>query len=263
MAFTNGKGNTYFKIPQFFHQINFVAKHFFEIIFENEDFVAVNKPSGLLSIPDSQGRESSLKDLLREKYGSIFTVHRLDRETSGIIVFAKNETTHKFLSRAFEERKVEKVYYGIVTGTLPEKKSSIAIPITEHPVTRNIMITVKKGKPSLTDYEVLEEFRLYSLVQFQIHTGRTHQIRVHMQYIGHPVACDPLYGNPDPVFISSFKKKFKLAKSDEEERPILARLALHSHSLNFYDTNGNEYSIIAPMPKDMKALLQQLKKWNR
>jgi 23S rRNA pseudouridine1911/1915/1917 synthase len=240
-----------------------VGKHFFEIIFENDDFVAVNKSAGLLSIPDSQGKELSLKDLLREKYGSIFTVHRLDRETSGVIIFAKNEIAHKFLSQIFEERKIKKIYLGIVSGMLTEKKGSIDIPIIEHPSKRNIMITAKKGKPSLTDYEVLEELELYSLVQFQIHTGRTHQIRVHMQYLGHPVVCDDLYGNGERVFISSFKKKFKLSKSAEEEKPILSRLALHSSLMSFKDTNGNDHTFEAPLPKDMKALLQQLKKWKR
>ncbi|HLY71971.1 MAG TPA: RNA pseudouridine synthase, partial [Puia sp.] len=121
----------------------------------------------------------------------------------------------------------------------------------------------KKGKPSITDYEVLEEFGSYSLVQFHIHTGRTHQIRVHMQHLGHPVVCDELYGNGEPVLVSSFKKKFKLSKFAEEEKPILSRLALHAWSLEIPDANGNEYTIEAPMPKDMKAFLQQLRKWNK
>jgi len=85
-----------------------------DILFENEDFIALNKPAGLLSIPDREGKDPSLKSWLKEKYGSIFTVHRLDRDTSGVIVFAKNETTHKYLSKIFEERAVEKIYQGII-----------------------------------------------------------------------------------------------------------------------------------------------------
>ncbi len=238
-----------------------MAKQFYEIIFENEDFVAVNKASGLLSIPASDGSEPSLKELLKKKYNSIFTVHRLDRETSGVIVFAKNEKTHKFLSQEFESRNVQKTYLGMVKGILTEKKGSIDAPIAEHPTKRNIMIAGKKGKPSLTIYEVVEEFGSYSLVKFQILTGRTHQIRVHMQYIGHPIVCDELYGDGEPVFISSFKKKFKLSKTDEAEKPLLSRLALHSNMLSFKEANGNVHTIEAPLPKDMKALLQQLKKW--
>jgi 23S rRNA pseudouridine1911/1915/1917 synthase len=239
-----------------------VLKHL-DIIFENDDFIAVNKAPGLLSIPGSDGKDPSVKDLLKEKYDSIFTVHRLDRETSGVIVFAKNETAHKNLSEEFENREVIKKYSGIVHGILSKKKGHVDVPVVKHASKRNIMIVHAKGKPSLTDYEVIEEFGTYSLVQFQIHTGRTHQIRVHMQYIGHPIVCDELYGNGHPVFISSFKKKFKLSKSEDGEKPILSRLALHSSLLNFRDGNANEYTIEAPMPKDMKALLQQLRKWSK
>src|ERR671939_676941 len=92
------------------------------IVFENDDFIVLNKPSGLLSIPDREGKDVSLKKLLQEKYGQIFTVHRLDRETSGIIVFAKNETTHKHLSQQFEERQTKKIYVGLVIGTPINKK---------------------------------------------------------------------------------------------------------------------------------------------
>jgi 23S rRNA pseudouridine1911/1915/1917 synthase len=240
-----------------------VQKNSPEIIFENEDFIVINKPAGLLSIPDREAKEISLKNILKEKYGQIFTVHRLDRETSGLIMFAKNEATHKYLSLLFEERAVEKIYTGIVTGTLPEKKGSINEPIAENSHKQGVMLIHKRGKQSLTDYEVLEEFGSYSFVQFQIHSGRTHQIRVHVQHIGHPIACDAVYGNGEPVLISSFKKKFKLSKSEETERPILSRLALHSSQLHFKDAKGNTYHFEAPLPKDMSALLQQLRKWKR
>jgi 23S rRNA pseudouridine1911/1915/1917 synthase len=232
-----------------------------QIIFENEDFVALNKPAGLLSIPDREGKDVSLKIQLKEKYGDIFTVHRLDRGTSGIIVFAKNEGTHKYLSRIFEERDVEKIYAGIVRGNLAEPKGSIAIPMMEHPAKNGMMVTNKKGKPSLTDYEVLEDLGLYSLIQFRIHTGRTHQIRVHMQHLGHPIVCDELYGDGRPILLSSFKKNFKLSRSEEEERPILQRLGLHAQLLHFRDEKGEYHTFEAPMAKDMKALLQQLRKW--
>ena len=231
------------------------------IIFENEDFVAVNKAAGMLSIPDREGKEPSLKGWLKEKYGSIFTVHRLDRDTSGLIVFAKNEVSHKFLSMAFEERSVEKIYAGIVQGTLAQQQGSIDAPLMESPARKGFMIVNKKGKASLTDYEVQESLGLYSLVQFRLHTGRTHQIRVHMQSLGHPLVCDELYGDARPVLISSFKKKFKLSRSEEEERPILQRLALHSQLLYFKDEKGVFHTLEAPLPKDMRAMLQQLRKW--
>ncbi|HWK02121.1 MAG TPA: RluA family pseudouridine synthase [Puia sp.] len=231
-----------------------------EIIFENEEFIAINKPAGMLSIPDREGKDPSLKSWLKAKYGSIFTVHRLDRETSGVIVFAKTEAMHKYLSKVFEERTVEKIYAGIVQGTLPEKKGSIDAGLMEHPVKPGVMVVNKKGKASLTDYEVQEELGLYSLVRFQIHTGRTHQIRVHMQHLGHPIVCDDVYGDGRPILISSFKRSFKLSKHDEAERPILARLGLHSQLLHFKDEQGQYHTLEAPLPKDMRALLQQLRK---
>jgi len=230
-----------------------------EIIFENEHFIVINKPPGLLSIPDREGKEISLKELLQQKYGEIFTVHRLDRETSGIIVFAKDPETHKFLSQAFEERTVEKYYVGIVTGTLPEKQKTIEAPISENTVKRGVMIIHKRGKPAITDYEVLEEFGKFSFLQFQIHTGRTHQIRVHMQYLGHPLVCDEVYVDGIPVKVSSFKRNYNLSKNEEEERPILARTGLHAQRLCFTDMQGNKHDLQAEMPKDMRALLQQLR----
>ncbi len=230
-----------------------------EIIFENDAFVAVNKPSGLLSIPDRAGQEISLKDILKQKYGEIYTVHRLDKDTSGLILFAKTEEAHKALSQLFEGRDMEKYYVGLVYGNMFTPSGSIDAPIAQHPGKENRMMTHAKGKPSLTDYEVLEGFRLFSWVRFRIHTGRTHQIRVHMHHIGHPIVCDAVYGEGKPVFLSALKRNFKLSKSAEEERPILSRLALHSEKLVF-SLNEETYQLEAPLPKDLKAVLQQLRK---
>lgn len=232
----------------------------FDIIYENHSFIAINKPSGLLSIPDRFGKDPSLKTLLQEQLGKIYTVHRLDKDTSGLIIFAKDEITHKDLSQKFEGREVEKLYVGLVNGTMMKKEGTIDVPIMEHPGKTTLMITHKKGKPSLTDYKVLEEFGLYSCVQFQIHTGRTHQIRVHAKYLGNSIVCDELYGDVQPVLLSSIKRKFKLSKNELEERPILNRLALHSSQLKFIDTEGNNIDLEAPLAKDLKALLQQLRK---
>ena len=230
------------------------------IIFENDDVVALNKPSGLLSIPDREGKEISLKTLLQEKYPQVFTVHRLDKDTSGLIVFAKNEETHKHLSKQFEERQTEKIYLGLVIGSLINQKGTINKPIAENTVKRGVMIIHQRGKESITDYEVREDFGIYSWLQFRIHTGRTHQIRVHMKDVGHPIACDELYGDGKPILLSSFKSKFKLSKKEEEERPMLNRLALHAYKLTFSDVNGNVFEVEAPIPKDLRATLQQLEK---
>jgi 23S rRNA pseudouridine1911/1915/1917 synthase len=230
------------------------------IIFENDDLVALNKPAGLLSIPDREGKDISLKKILQEKYGQIYTVHRLDKDTSGLILFAKNEDTHRHLSRQFEERQTEKIYLGLVIGSVPNQSGSIDASIAEHPVKKGLMVINRKGKDALTDYEVINDFGIYTWMQFRIHTGRTHQIRVHMKDLGHPIACDELYGDGNPVLLSSFKSKFKLSKDEESERPILGRLGLHAYRLKFTDPSGNTIALEAPVPKDMKATLQQLEK---
>ena len=233
-----------------------------DILLDNEWFIVLNKPSGMLSIPDRMQSEVSLKDILIEKFGSIYTVHRLDKDTSGIIVFAKDAETHKTLSLLFEGREVKKHYVGLVNGTLYNNEGSVIEPIMEHPAKNGTMVVHAKGKPSHTDYEVLESFGIYSWVKFQIHTGRTHQIRVHSKHIGNSIACDSLYGDGKPVLISAIKKKYNLAKSEEEERPILSRLGLHSYKLQF-EFNGLEYELEADPPKDLRALLQQLRKWKK
>ena len=109
---------------------------------------------------------------------------------------------------------------------------------------------------------MLENFRLFSWVKFRLHTGRTHQIRVHMQHIGHSIVCDELYGSDEPVYLSSLKRNYHLSKKEESERPILSRLALHSLQLKF-DLNGGHYEFESEIPKDLKAMLQQLRKLNR
>jgi 23S rRNA pseudouridine1911/1915/1917 synthase len=237
-----------------------MIKHIPEIIFENEHFIALNKPAGMLSIPDRVQSEPSLKDLLIQKYGSIFTIHRLDKETSGIIIFAKDEETHKYFSKQFEERSVEKFYVGLVHGSLPNESGTVDAPIMEHPIFKGQMVVNKNGKPSVTDYAVMEDLTKYSVVKFQLHTGRTHQIRVHAKNMGHPLVCDPLYGDGKPVMLSAIKKKFKLSKHDDEERPLLNRVALHSYQLKFKDAEGTAFDLTAELPKDIRALLQQLKK---
>ena len=231
----------------------------FDIIFENNFLVAINKPAGLLSIPDREGKEVSLKQMLQDKYEEIFTVHRLDKATSGIIVFAKDEKTHKELSQLFESRNTEKIYYGLVHGSVSPAKGKIEEPIMQHPSGNGKMVLHAKGKPSTTEYEVLEDFKRFTWMKFKILTGRTHQIRIHAQFIGHSIVCDELYGDGEPVLLSSLKKKYNLSKNELEEKPILSRLALHSASLKFV-LDDKEYLFEAPLPKDLKALLQQLRK---
>ena len=230
------------------------------ILFQNEDFIAINKPAGLLTIPDRAGKDVSLKRLLQEELEEVFTVHRLDRETSGIVVFALNEAMHKHLSQQFEIRETRKIYNGLVLGKPVPGEGVINEPIAEHPVKKGQMTVWRKGKESITAYKVIDSYRLFSWMEFCILTGRTHQIRVHMKHLGHPIVCDPLYGDGKPLLISQFKKNYKLAQSEEEERPILSRLALHSSELRFKGMAGEEIRLEAPLPKDLRATLNQLGK---
>lgn len=228
------------------------------IIFEDEHLVVLNKPAGMLTIPDRAGSHS-LRDWLQHRYEQIFTVHRLDKDTSGAIVFAKNETAHRQLSILFEGRDVAKYYVGLVLGRPAQPQGTVTTGLMEHPVRRGMMVTHAKGKLSITDYEVLETFRQFSWMQFRIHTGRMHQIRVHMKHLGTPLVCDELYGDGKPVLLSSIKPKYNLSKVELEERPILSRLALHSWRLQF-TLFEKEYKLEAEPPKDIRALLQQLRK---
>lgn len=228
------------------------------IIYEDEQLVAINKPAGMLSIQDRAGNPA-LKNFLQEKYGEIFTVHRLDKDTSGMIVFAKNEAAHRQLSMLFEGRDVAKYYVGLVVGKPPYESGTVDIGLMEHPVRKGMMVANRKGKTSVTDYEILETFRQYTWMQFRIHTGRMHQIRVHMKDIGCPLVSDELYGDGKPVFLSDIKTKFNLSKNELEERPILSRLALHSFKLSF-QLFDKAYNLEAEPPKDIRATLQQLRK---
>ncbi len=234
----------------------------FEIIYEDDDIVALNKPSGLLSIPDRYNDTiPCLYHEVAKAYDKLFVVHRLDKDTSGLIVFAKNEESHKYMSQLFEGRDIEKYYLAIVNGKPFKTSGSIVAPIAEHPTWKGRMSIQKKGRFAHTDYEVLESWSSFSLLKLRIFTGRTHQIRVHLQHLGTPVVGDPFYGNGGTLLLSSFKKKFKLAESEEEERPLLSRLGLHASELVFTDAKGVKKSITAPLPKDMSVTLKQLAKW--
>lgn len=234
------------------------VKNKFSVLFENENMVAVSKPAGMYSIPDRAQSEVSLKEHLIRKYGEILPVHRLDKDTSGVIIFARNAEFHRYLSRLFENHEVEKYYVAVVTGNPSQSEGRIDAAIAEDPAKKGKMKVHRSGKPSHTSYQVLESHPSFSLVSFRLHTGRTHQIRVHSAHLGHPVACDPLYGDGKPVFLSAVKRNYKQGKY-EEEQPMIGRLALHAARLAF-DDHGTRREFEAPLPKEFEALMKQLDK---
>jgi len=234
-----------------------------DIIYEDEHLIVVNKQAGLLSIPDRAGNKESLLGLLERQYGKVFVVHRLDRETSGILCFARNEAAHRHLSLQFEHHTSDKYDLALVDGVLHHDEGEIDKPIGEHPTISGKMAIVHSGKPSLTFYRVLERFKRFSLAEILIKTGRTHQIRVHFQSIGYPLAVDALYGRRAAFYLSEIKgKSYKSGKYTEEERPMMERTSLHSSRLRLdHPVTGERMEFKAELPKDFAAILNQLRKW--
>ncbi|MFZ2897239.1 MAG: RluA family pseudouridine synthase [Saprospiraceae bacterium] len=233
------------------------------LIYEDESLLVAEKPAFMLSIPDRFSPEKeNLLDLLREGREEVYTVHRLDRETSGIILFAKTREAHRDLSLQFEKREVSKKYLALVDGAVMDEEGRIEQPIGESQSHPGKMEITKRGKPSLTLYKVLERFKGYTLVEADIQTGRTHQIRVHFAAIGHPLTVDSLYGQREAFFLSEIKgKKFQLGKF-QEERPLMTRTTLHAWRLQFrHPESGEMMDIQSELPKDFAALLNQLRKW--
>ncbi|RMG82449.1 MAG: RluA family pseudouridine synthase, partial [Bacteroidetes bacterium] len=225
------------------------------ILFEDPDILVVNKPAPLLAIPDRfDGNKDNLRDRLTRQFGDIFVVHRIDKETSGVMVFARHAEAHAALSEQFQNRQVEKIYLALVRGKVNEPAGVILKPIAPKPGREHKMMVAKKGKPSETRFSVLETFRHATLLEVDLKTGRTHQIRVHLQSIGHPLLVDPLYGSKSEFFLSEIKlKKYKSAK-EHVERPLLARNALHAHRLTLtHPSTGQKMTFEAPLPKDLAA----------
>lgn len=235
-----------------------------EIIYEDDAIVIVQKPANFLAIPDRYVAERlNLVDFLKKKYGDIFVVHRLDKETSGVICYAKNAESHRHLSKQFEARSVEKTYKVLVEGNVHQPTGIIDKPIARHVSIAGKMRIHNSGKASLTHYEVEKHIGDYTLVQANIKTGRTHQIRVHFAAIGYPLMIDGMYGRQGAFFLSSIKqKKFNIGKY-QEERPLMSRTTLHAWKLSLdHPTTGERMEFIAPLPKDFRAVLKQLEKWS-
>ena len=234
-----------------------------EILFEDEYLLVINKPAGMLSVPDRFNPDlPNLISAFKPRYPDLIPVHRLDKFTSGVILLAKDAETHRMLSEQFMSRDVEKYYLAIVDGTPEPESGHIEAPLAESTVTRGKMLVHKRGKASVTDYKILKKMGKYSLVYLRLHTGRMHQVRVHMQYLGNPLIVDELYGHRREFFLSEIKhKNYKHGKFDTEQ-PLLSRQPLHAEKLIFiHPVTLNRMEITAPMPKDMEAVLRQMEKW--
>ncbi len=215
-------------------------------LYEDEDVVVVDKPAGMVVHAGAGQHEGTLVNALLHHFGTLSTlngdvrpgiVHRLDRDTSGLIVVARTDRAHQSLATQFHDRQVEKIYLALVHGHPKTATGHITASITRDPV-RRVRMTTKlgTGRSAITDYNVLETIGPYAFLQVKIGTGRTHQIRVHLASIGHPVVGDRLYGAPTST---------------------LQRFFLHAHRLTFMSpTSGLAIAVVSPLPPELSRLLE-------
>jgi len=212
-----------------------------QIIHKDELILVIDKPAGLPVLPDGWDKEAQyLVKMLEEEYGKLFIVHRLDKVTSGVMIFARTAEAHRSLNIQFEKRETEKVYHAIMEGE-PNWNEKI----TKFPLRANVCkkhrtaVDDKRGKPSETRFRILKRYQSGALVEAQPMTGRTHQIRVHAYALGHPLLGDVLY--------------------DGEETSLINRPALHAHSLTItHPTTNERLTFKAERPQDFETALEQL-----
>lgn len=234
-----------------------------DTIYQDDNYIFINKDSGMLSIPDRYNQNiPNLRSILEKQFSQIFVVHRLDKDTSGIIMFAKNAEAHKFANDLFENQEIERIYHVFVKGAFPAEYLEIDIPLLTDTGEKGKIIPSARGKFSLTKVSLIEKYRFVSLLECNIITGRQHQIRVHLAAIGHPLLVDNLYGDNLEFNLSTIKRKYN-TREDEEEKPLINRLSMHAYSLKFLDKFTNqEIFIKSDYPKDFEILKKKLQKFS-
>jgi 23S rRNA pseudouridine955/2504/2580 synthase len=229
------------------------------ILFENDDVIVVNKPPFLSSLDEREGGEVNLLRLAKAYWDDAQICHRLDKETSGALIIAKNPEAYRMVSMQFEKRQVKKVYHAIIDGTHTFENLLIDLPIL-NVGKGNVTISRQEGKRAETWFQSLRYFKHYTLVECRPVTGRMHQIRIHLATQRASIAGDDMYKG-EPVFLSKIKRKYHLGK-DQEELPIMKRFALHAYEVTFRINPETEITIHAPYPKDFETLLKLLEKFD-
>jgi 23S rRNA pseudouridine1911/1915/1917 synthase len=233
-----------------------------EILWQTDRLLAIDKPAHLATVP-GRGESSNALEAVAKQIGvsRLLLVHRLDKQTSGILLLAKDTEAQRFVCRQFSKREVKKEYLALVAGSPSEDAGEIDAPLAAHPTARNIFTVSKHGRPAITRWEAVQRYRGLSLLRCYPLTGRTHQIRVHLQSIGLPLAIDPVYNrNSTGIFLSEFKRGYR---SSGEERPLIDRLTLHAAKLVFQNLDGQPITIESPPPKDFRATINMLSKYAR
>ena len=234
-----------------------------DVLHEDDHLIVINKPAGMVVHPAPGNPRGTLVNALLGRYGSLSSggrlerpgiVHRLDKGTTGILLVARDDATHRHLAHQFKERKVTKRYVALVRGELKEERGNVSAPVGRHSRDRKRMAVLRSGgRQAETEYSVLERFEGFTLLEVYPKTGRTHQVRVHMAHIGHPLVGDEVYGGKtasEKIFRSKIKE--------------LGRPALHAAGLGFtHPESGNWLEFTAPLPEDMKKLIDTLRKTRR
>ena len=226
------------------------------IVGEDEDYVVINKPPFIASLED---RHTSFNILAaaKEVYEDPQLCHRLDKETSGILVIAKNPEAYRSLAMQFEAREVDKIYHAVVNGVHDIDGVMVDAPLYVG-ASGKVRVSFSKGKPSSTLMKTAKAYKGATLLHCKPITGRMHQIRVHAAYVKASLVNDIGYGGKE-LFLSQLKKKYNL-KQDTEERPLIKRVALHSSEITFKNLKGENVTYVAEYPKDFRVLIKQLEK---
>ncbi|HEK21441.1 MULTISPECIES: RluA family pseudouridine synthase [unclassified Mucilaginibacter] len=229
------------------------------ILFEDNDVIVVNKPPFIASLDEREGGEINMLRLAKQYIDDAQICHRLDKETSGALIIAKNPEAYRAVSMQFERRKVKKVYHAVIDGTHVFDDLKVDLPILNVGKS-SVTISRQEGKPAETWFKSLQYFKHYTLVECRPVTGRMHQIRIHLATQRASIAGDEMYKG-QPVYLSKLKRKYTLGK-DQEEQPIMKRFALHAYEVSFKLPSGEDVCIHAPYPKDFETLLKLLNKFD-
>jgi 23S rRNA pseudouridine955/2504/2580 synthase len=230
------------------------------LLFENNDYIVVNKPPFVASLDERGGSgEVNILRLARQYSPDAQVCHRLDKETSGAIVIAKNPEAYRSVAIQFEKRRVKKLYHAIVDGQFVFEDLLVDLPILNDG-NKSVTIDRKEGKRAETFFNSIKQYRHYTLVECKPVTGRMHQIRIHLATQRAAISGDIMYKGK-PVFLSSIKKGYRIAK-DDEEQPIMKRFALHARQIVFKGLDEQEINIEAPYPKDFATLIKLLDKFD-